>query len=112
MVLSEKGDADPALTPGNASIKSTPSVKSKKEVELTPVQEAAALEKPGEPQQDVVDHPKGLKLATVVVALCLAVFLVALVRSLAFRFHLWSSGHAHALSGQYHHCYRYPSHIG
>ena len=88
MDLSEKGDAEPALTPANASIRSTPSVKSKKEVELTPVQEAAALEKPVELQEDQVDHPKGLKLATVITALCLAVFLVALVRSFAVRLFL------------------------
>ena len=88
MDLSEKVDAEPALTPGDASIKSSTSVKSKKEVELTPIQEAEALEKPVEPQPDEADLPRGLKLATVITALCLAVFLVALVRSFCIRLSL------------------------
>ncbi|MCJ1405002.1 hypothetical protein MMC11_008228 [Xylographa trunciseda] len=45
-----------------------------KEIEITPLEEAEALDKP----TDEIDYPSGLKLTTVVVALCLAVFLVAL----------------------------------
>jgi len=72
------------LHPEKAS--ATPSLKSKASVDLdteieakekqTPLEEAEALERPAEEPE--AEHASGLKLATLMVALCLAVFLVAL----------------------------------
>lgn len=50
----------------------------KRIIETTPVEEAAALDKlSSEPE-----YPKGLKLLVIMIALCLSVFLVALVSTL------------------------------
>lgn len=47
----------------------------KRDVELTPIQEAAALDK----LSDEDEYPSGIKLFVITIALCLSVFLVALV---------------------------------
>lgn len=49
-------------------------------VETSPMEEAAALEK----LSDEPEYPTGLKLAVIMMALCLSVFLVALVSPLSW----------------------------
>ena len=84
MLHSEKASATPSLK-SKASIdmsertteaKEIQSTTEAKEIQSTPVKEAEALERPAEEPE--AEYPRGLKLATVIVALCLAVFLVAL----------------------------------
>lgn len=61
---------DPASTPSGTGT-------DEKTVEITPVEEAEALDK----LSDEVEYPTGSKLAIITLALCLSVFLVALVRT-------------------------------
>lgn len=69
----EKGDV------GNATSPEAPTTYArhgeKRVVEETPMEEAAALDK----LSDEPDYPSGLKLVVITIALCLSVFLVALV---------------------------------
>ena len=69
----------PLLTSETPSIKDSGSISSgpgEKIIETTPLEEAEALDK----LSDEVEYPTGSKLAVITLALCLSVFLVALVR--------------------------------
>lgn len=72
----EKGDV------GNATSSEAPTTYAghgeKRIVEVTPMEEAAALDK----LSDELEYPSGLKLVVIMIALCLSVFLVALVSTL------------------------------
>ena len=72
----EKPPVEPVL--GNVS---APHSHAEKTVEETAIQEAAALDK----LSDEPEYPKGVKLAVITAALCLSVFLMALVCTLLFR---------------------------
>ena len=76
---------------------SEPNEKHTKTEDLTAVEEAKDLERPDE-GPDVV-YPSGLKVAVIFLALCLSVFLVALVSSRIFR----SRATADTSSGQLDH---------
>jgi len=71
---SEKASANPSLK-SKASMDMNKEIEAK-ELQTTPVKEAEALERPVEEPE--TEYASGLKLATIMVALCLAVFLVAL----------------------------------
>ncbi|MCJ1243902.1 MFS sugar transporter [Trapelia coarctata] len=71
---SEKASATPSLK-SKASVDMNKETEAK-EIQMTPMKEAEALEKPVEKPE--AEYVSGLKLITVMVALCLAVFLVAL----------------------------------
>jgi hypothetical protein len=73
----EEKDAQPVVV--EALLRSSPEPAEKTE-ELTAVEEAKALDEPELARVDSeIEYPHGLKLAIITLALCLSVFLVALV---------------------------------
>lgn len=88
---------------GGARLSRSPSVishHSLKKIETTALHEAKALDKLSEEPQ----YPSGVKLAIIIIGLCLAVFLVALV-SASIPYIVVSA--AHKFLGQYHNRHRY-----
>lgn len=75
--------------------------------ELTAIEEAKALERPDETEEEELEYPKGLKLFVISIALCLSVFLVALVSMVGS----WLQ-HCRLtmLAGQYNNRHSNPSH--
>lgn len=69
-VVMEEAQSSPSAEPAEAT---------EKREESTVVEEAKTLDKPEE--EDEIEYPHGLKLAVITLALCLSVFLVALVSS-------------------------------
>jgi hypothetical protein len=70
-VVMEEAPPSPSAEPAEATEKTE---------ESTAVEEAKALDKPDDEEAEI-EYPHGLKLAIITLALCLSVFLVALVSS-------------------------------
>lgn len=75
--LEKEAAATSSNSPSINDPTSTHSGTDEKTVETSPMEEAEALDK----LSDEVEYPTGSKLAIITLALCLSVFLVALVRT-------------------------------
>ncbi len=73
----QEKDAQPVVTGAHSRGSSDPPMKTE---EFTALEEAEALERPHATEEEEINYPTGLKLAVILLALCLSVFLVALVR--------------------------------
>ena len=73
----EEKDTEPVVTEALSESSADPADPAEKMEELTAVEEAKALDKPEVDPE--IEYPHGLKLVIITIALCLSVFLVALV---------------------------------
>jgi hypothetical protein len=99
----EENDAQPLVVEAESRSSPEPTEKTeekptKEAEESTAVEEAKALDKPDEDPE--IEYPHGLKLAIITLALCLSVFLVALVSTL----HHVAALILKPVPGQYYHC--------
>lgn len=78
--VSDMGQEKETQLPTNtADARSVSSSESRPKLETTGLEETKALD----PMEEEIEYPKGAKLATITFALCISVFLMALVRHLS-----------------------------